>query len=139
MEVFCSRRSLAIFGRSLDEPIRGMAIFRWRDGHITEEVSGQDRLNGRQIESAHLLGASGTNYLFGVEYASYTTLPGYTRPSNTALQIRNDPAGLTVNWTNYGRLQFTTNFVQWQDLQNTAGTVTNEPGSPARFYRVLHP
>ena len=123
-----------------------IAIYRWRNGTLSEEFGPFQRFFGERKRVTKLFSADGDDYVFKIfgdnvdNYQGgglYTTLPGAPR-HDSALQFERTNNGLRFTWDGSGRLQTSKDLANWREVLAHPGEVTNSLDS-ARFFRVCQP
>lgn len=114
-------------------------VFRWSKGKITEEITGRDRIAGRETSFVRLAGELDEDYVIATGVGTYTTAPGSLRPSNTVLQLSKSGDNVTAQWSGDGWLQATDDFVDWTDIATEPGSTSIGLTNRSAFFRIYYP
>jgi hypothetical protein len=120
---------------------RSGGIYRFKDGKITEELSGMDLIGGRPSHDIppRVTAVDGAEYVLQMRFGYYTTLAGLTRSDAGNVHVDKAETGWRVTWDGYGKLQGSEDMGIWHDLSVTPLELQAGSDFPPQFFRVYYP
>ncbi|HUS11280.1 MAG TPA: hypothetical protein VMZ30_12510 [Pyrinomonadaceae bacterium] len=132
-------RSDTYFGEGIPGQMALRTIVRWREGKLTSELDGRQKIGGQEVGDVELLAVGGTNFFVGTYAGFYTSGSGAERPTDARLKMESASEGLRFSWDGNGTLQESTDLIRWQGVLANPGVLTNNYSQSPRYFRVFYP